>query len=92
MYDRLSDTLSAVTKREPGEFCCSDCITFVKRQNSWGVGTKADSYNGELTRYHDSFQVVGVTLKKKWHCLQKSDLTLALVGFSARNAKPRMCL
>ncbi|XP_036914686.1 PEX5-related protein isoform X1 [Sturnira hondurensis] len=26
----------------------------------------------------DQKQVVGVTLKKKWHCLQKSDLTLAL--------------
>ncbi|XP_038600084.1 PEX5-related protein isoform X2 [Tachyglossus aculeatus] len=26
----------------------------------------------------DQNQVVGVTLKKKWHCLQKSDLTLAL--------------
>ncbi|XP_032945318.1 PEX5-related protein isoform X11 [Rhinolophus ferrumequinum] len=28
--------------------------------------------------YQGHMQVVGVTLKKKWHCLQKSDLTLAL--------------
>ncbi|XP_070099391.1 PEX5-related protein isoform X4 [Equus przewalskii] len=36
----------------------------------------------------DQKQVVGVTLKKKWHCLQKSDLTLALLVNEQQESRP----
>ncbi|XP_070322458.1 PEX5-related protein isoform X6 [Odocoileus virginianus] len=36
----------------------------------------------------DEKQVVGVTLKKKWHCLQKSDLTLALLVNEQQESRP----
>ncbi|XP_033618429.1 PEX5-related protein isoform X5 [Fukomys damarensis] len=36
----------------------------------------------------DQKQVVGVTLKRKWHCLQKSDLTLALLVNEQQESRP----
>ncbi|KAM5277098.1 PEX5-related protein isoform 9-T9 [Hipposideros larvatus] len=38
--------------------------------------------------YQGHMQVVGVTLKKKWHCLQKSDLTLALLVNEQQESRP----
>ncbi|XP_038600152.1 PEX5-related protein isoform X10 [Tachyglossus aculeatus] len=51
-------------------------LFFHKKCTEKGYGKL--SSDEDLDIIVDQNQVVGVTLKKKWHCLQKSDLTLAL--------------